>query len=143
MDREFIEAMLSLAYDAPCKFFAKKDGSLFFTVESRSSGALGHVDGEVICDNFIETQIDGQIKNCYDFALKTGDCIIVEVKKQLHGKYVRDRIIVYNSNMEKMSEYVEADDKKYCLKLFNDEIRCIKDSVNDIYYNLDGSVLEK
>lgn len=143
MDIELIEAMLCLTYDAPCKFFYEKEGSLYFIIESRSSKSLGCNDGEVICDNFIETRYDGQISNCYNFALKTEDYIIVEVEKQLHGENVRDKLVVYNNVMDKISEFIDCDDKKYCIKLLDDKIRCIKDSINNIYYNLDGSILQK
>lgn len=142
MDRDFVEAMLSLAYDAPCRFFCEKDNSLYFYIESRSSKNLNRAENEVICDNFIETDLNGQVKNCYDFALKVGDSIIVEFNKESHGKFIRDKIVVYNNKMDEISRFIESENKKYCLRLFNDEIRCIKESLSDTYYNLDGSVLQ-
>lgn len=142
MNTEFIEAMLSLTYDAPCKYICTKDNSMYFIVESRSSMTLNKVEGETICDNFIETDLDGQIKNCYDFALKTDEYIIIEVKKDVHGKSVRDKILVYNNEMNLISQFVETDTKKYSLKLLDDRIRCIKDS-DDAYYNLDGTILKR
>lgn len=142
MNTEFIEAMLSLTYDAPCKYVCTKDNSIYFIVESRSSMTLNKVEGETICDNFIETDLDGQIKNCYDFALKTDEYIIIEVKKDVHGKSVRDKIVVYNNEMNLISQFVETDVKKYNLKLLDDSIRCIKDS-DDTYYNLDGTILKR
>lgn len=141
MNTEFIEAMLSLTYDVPCKYVCTKDDSMYFIIESRSSITLNRVEGEIICDNFIETDLDGQIKNCYDFALKTDGYIIIEVKKDVHGKSVRDKIVVYDSEMNLISEFIETDTKKYCLKLLDDRVRCIKDS-EDNYYNLDGSIIK-
>lgn len=143
MNRDIIEAMISLTYDAPCRFFCEKGESLYFYIESRSSKNLNKVDGEIICDNFIETDLSGQIKNCYDFALKVGEYIVVEINKQCHGKSIRDKIVVYNSNMDILSEFVESEQKKYCLRLFNDEIRCIKENLSGIYYNLDGNILQE
>lgn len=142
MNTEFIEAMLSLTYDAPCKYVCTKDDSMYFIIESRSSITLNRVEGEIICDNFIETDLDGQIKNCYDFALKTDGYIIIEVKKDVHGKSVRDKIVVYNNEMNLISQFIETDTKKYCLKLLDDRGRCIKDS-EDNYYNLDGSIIKR
>lgn len=142
MNTEFIEAMLSLTYDAPCKYVCTKEQSMYFIVESRSGMTLNKVEGETICDNFIETDLDGQIKNCYDFALKTDEYIIIEVKKDVHGKSVRDKIVVYNNEMNLISQFIETDTKKYCLKLLDDRGRCIKDS-EDNYYNLDGSIIKR
>lgn len=142
MNTEFIEAILSLNYDAPCKYVCTKEQSMYFIVESRSGMTLNKVEGETICDNFIETDLDGQIKNCYDFALKTDEYIIIEVKKDVHGKSVRDKIVVYNNEMNLISQFIETDTKKYCLKLLDDRGRCIKDS-EDNYYNLDGSIIKR
>lgn len=142
MDKELIESILGLAYDAPCKYVCTKDQLMYFIIESRSSRALNKADGETICDNFIETDLDGQIKNCYDFALKTDKYIIVEVKKDVHGKSVRDKIVVYNNEMNLISQFVETDSKRYYLKLLDDKVRCIKDS-DDNYYNLDGSIIKR
>lgn len=142
MNTEFIEAILSLTYDAPCKYVCTKEQSMYFIVESRSGMTLNKVEGETICDNFIETDLDGQIKNCYDFALKTDEYIIIEVKKDVHGKSVRDKIVVYNNEMNLISQFIETDTKKYCLKLLDDRGRCIKDS-EDNYYNLDGSIIKR
>lgn len=142
MNTEFIEAMLSLTYDAPCKYVCTKEQSMYFIVESRSGMTLNKVEGETICDNFIETDLDGQIKNCYDFALKTDEYIIIEVKKDVHGKSVRDKIVVYNNEMNLISQFIETDTKKYCLKLLDDRGMCIKDS-EDNYYNLDGSIIKR
>ena len=142
MNTEFIEAMLSLTYDAPCKYVCTKDNSIYFFVESRSSMTLNKVEGETICDNFIETDLDGQIKNCYDFALKTDGYIIIEVKKDVHGKSVRDKIVVYDSEMNLISEFIDTDTMNYCLILLDDRVRCIKDS-EDNYYNLDGSIIKR
>lgn len=141
MDKDTIETMLSLLYDAPCKYISTKSNSIYFIIESRSSKSLNKADNEIICDNFIETDFDGQIINCYDFALKTEQYIIVELTKDNHGKQVRDKIIVYDNNMNVISQFTDTDNKKYSLKLLNDKIRCVRDSNNN-YYNLDGSILQ-
>lgn len=143
MDKELIEAMIGLTHDAPCKLFAEKRDSLFFTVESRSSSALNCIEGELVCDNFIETNLDGQIINSYDSALISGDKVIIDIYKQVHGKDKRDKLIVYNSEMERLSEFVNDDNHEYYIKLLDDEIRCIKDTKTNKYYNLDGTLLKR
>ena len=50
--------------------------------------------------------------------------------------------MVYDSEMNLISEFIETDTKKYCLKLLDDRVRCIKDS-EDNYYNLDGSIIKR
>lgn len=141
MDKDSVETMLSLVYDAPCKYINTKENSMYFIIESRSSRSLNTADNEIMCDNFIETDSSGQVINCYDFALKTDENIIVELTKDSHGEQIRDKIIVYDNDINIVHQFVNTDNIKYSLKLLNDEIRCIKDS-NNVYYGLDGSIIQ-
>lgn len=143
MDRDTIEAMLSLTFDAPCKFFAERGDSLFFIAESRCSQSLSTIETETLCDHFIETDLCGQIENNYNGAIKGDSYLIVITEKLEHGKLVRDRIIIYDCDVNLIHEFINDEEHDYVIKLFNDETRCVKDTKHNIYYNLDGTVIQE
>ena len=142
MNEEVIEAMLALVYDAPCSLYYNAGDTLYFVVENRSLKSLSVGDDEKLYDNLVVTNKNGEIQETYNFALGSGDKLIVEMTKDSHGKAIRDKLVVYDNSMNKLTEYVNTDTKDFVLKLLNDEVRCIRCSDGTLY-GLDGNILER
>lgn len=142
MDTKMLETMLSLIYDAPCEKLYDKEDKLYFGIINRSVKALSILDDEKLFDNIIQTDINGNVVNEYDLSLKSGEYYIAELKKSEHGKYRRDRLIVFNKDMEIIKEYINDDNNNYTISTLDDNTRIIHNS-NGNDYNIDGTIIER